>query len=173
MLFTCNDGFGNDSADFSGIADPVGTDGNISQDPEFCGAGSGNYGISNGSPCASANSGCGLMGAFVAGCGASAAPDPGLGIPTAFHVEQNFPNPFNPKTTISFALPQSGRTQVHVFDIAGRHVRTLLDEDLEASSHQISWTGDDDQGHPVSAGVYFYLVTSGSNRSVGRMALIK
>ncbi|MFT5314411.1 MAG: hypothetical protein ACI9UK_000231 [Candidatus Krumholzibacteriia bacterium] len=170
--FTCNDGWGNDSADFSGIPDPVGTDGNISQDPEFCAVG-GNYGIGSGSPCSAANSGCGIMGAIAEGCGASAAPDPTQGIPTVFHVEQNYPNPFNPKTTISFSLSKPGHTQVHVFDVAGRHVRTLLDEDLVANAHQVSWTGDDDQGRSVSAGVYFYLVTSGENRSVGRMALIK
>ncbi len=90
-----------------------------------------------------------------------------------FRVEQNYPNPFNPKTTIKFALPTAGPTQVNVFDVAGRHVRTLLDEDLVASSHQVTWSGDDDQGRGVSAGVYFYMVTSGANHSVGRMALIK
>ena len=91
----------------------------------------------------------------------------------AFRVDQNFPNPFNPKTTIQFALPSAGRTRVNIFDVAGRHVRSLLDEDLEASTHQVNWTGDDDNGRSVSAGVYFYMVTSGKSRSVGRMALIK
>ena len=52
-------------------------------------------------------------------------------------------------------------------------VRTLLDEDLAANTHQVNWTGDDDNGRTVSAGVYFYMVTSGESRSVGRMALIK
>ncbi len=90
-----------------------------------------------------------------------------------FQVDQNFPNPFNPKTTIQFALPKAGRTQINIFDIAGRHVRTLLDEELPANTHQVSWTGENDKGQNVAAGVYFYLVTSGDQRSVGRMALIK
>jgi len=180
---SCNDAYGNDNSDYSGQPDPTGTNGNISADPLFCGIpvgakdafdGTSAWGISTGSPCAADNSGgCGVIGAFTAGCGAAAVPDDNAGVPMAFLVEQNFPNPFNPKTTIRFALPSSGRTQVNIFDVAGRHVRTLLDEDLAASSHQVTWSGDDDRGRGVSAGVYFYMVTSGNDRQVGRMALVK
>jgi hypothetical protein len=88
-------------------------------------------------------------------------------------VKQNFPNPFNPRTTIQFALPNAGRTRVTVFDVAGHHVKTLLDEDLAAQTHQVVWTGDDDSGRGVAAGIYFYLVTNGNDRSVGRMAFVK
>ncbi len=173
-VLSCNNVFGNDNADYSGQADPTGTSGNISADPLFCNIGTANFGIGTASPCAAANSGgCGIIGAFAAGCGESAVPGEGTGVPLVFRVEQNYPNPFNPKTTIQFALPSAGRTQVDVFDVAGHHVRTLLDEDLEADTHQVSWTGDDDSGRTVSAGVYFYMVTSGDQRSVGRMALIK
>ncbi|MDX2473868.1 MAG: S8 family serine peptidase [Candidatus Krumholzibacteria bacterium] len=171
---SCNDVFGNDGADYSGQPDPTGSNGNISVDPVFCNAGTGSYGIATNSPCAVANSGsCGLIGALASGCGESAVPDENAGVPMAFRVDQNFPNPFNPKTTIQFALPSAGRTRVNIFDVAGRHVRTLLDDDLAANTHQVSWTGDDDSGRTVSAGVYFYMVTSGESRSVGRMALIK
>jgi flagellar hook assembly protein FlgD len=100
-------------------------------------------------------------------------PEDGNGVPTAFRVEQNFPNPFNPRTTIRFSLPTAGRTSVAVYDVAGRRVRTVLNEVLPAKVHEVSWTGDDDQGRQVAAGVYFYMVTSGDHRSVGRMALVK
>ena len=171
---TCNDAWGNDGANYSGQPDPTGSAGNISADPQFCNVGTGSYGIATGSPCAAAQSGgCGLIGALAAGCGESAVPDEGGVVPVAFRVEQNFPNPFNPQTTIRFALPAKGRTQVDIFDVAGRHVRSVLNADLEASTHEVTWAGDDDDGRGVSAGVYFYMVTSGSNRSVGRMALIK
>lgn len=179
---TCNDVFGNVGLNYSGQPDPTGTDGNISMNPEFCGVPAGKdafdgdsaYGIGLSSPCAAANSGgCGVIGAFAAGCGGAPAPDQDPVVPTAFRVEQAFPNPFNPKTTIRFAVSSPARTRVIIFDVAGHHVRTLLDKDLEVNLHQVSWTGDDDQGRGVSAGVYFYMVTSGSHRSVGRVALIK
>ncbi len=172
-ILSCNDTFGNDGANYSGQPGPTGTDGNISVDPLFCNSGAGDYGIATSSPCSAANSGCGLIGAYAAGCGESAVPDEDQILPLAFRVEQNFPNPFNPRTTIRFALPSAGRTRVNIFDVAGHHVRTLLDENLPASSHEVTWTGDDDQGRNVSAGVYFYMVSSGDSRSVGRMALIK
>jgi flagellar hook assembly protein FlgD len=57
--------------------------------------------------------------------------------------------------------------------VGGHRVRTLLQGSLPAGSHEVTWTGDDDAGRPVAAGVYFYLVAHGDERSVGRMALVK
>ncbi|MCK9995938.1 MAG: S8 family serine peptidase [Candidatus Krumholzibacteria bacterium] len=173
-VLSCNDTYGNTGADYSGVADPTGTDGNISLDPLFCNTGTGNFNLTTESPCTVANSGgCGLIGALTSGCGESPVPDDHAGIPAAFRVEQNFPNPFNPKTTIRFSLPAAGRTRVAIFDVAGHHVKTLIDEDLPAQAHQVVWTGEDDNGRGVAAGIYFYMVTNGADRSVGRMALVK
>jgi len=170
---SCNDTYGNTGADYSGIADPTGTAGNISLDPLFCNAAAGKYNVQPASPCAADNSGgCGLIGALASGCGESPVPEGGE-IPTAFHVDQNFPNPFNPRTTIRFELPAAAPTRVTVFDVAGHLVKTLLDEDLAARTHEVTWTGDDEKGRKVAAGIYFYMVTSGNERSVGRMALVK
>ena len=94
-------------------------------------------------------------------------------MPLAFRVEANYPNPFNPKTTIRFTLADPGRTTVAIFDVAGRLVKTLLNEDLPAQAHEVSWLGRDGKGRQVSAGVYFYQVTSGGHRATGSMALIK
>jgi subtilisin family serine protease len=174
--FVCNDVFSNASSDYSGMADPTGTDGNISVDPEFCDMAEGNYNLGADSLCSAENSGsCGLIGALGDGCGGdlSPVPDPDNSIPVAFKVEQNFPNPFNPSTTIRFALPSAAHTQVVIFDLAGRKVKTLVDDLLTAQSHEAVWTGKDDAGRAVSAGVYFYRVSSGEHLSVGRMALIK
>lgn len=171
---SCNDVFGNTGANYSGQPDPTGTNGNISEDPLFCNAAQGNYNLNAGSPCLAQNSGgCNLIGALPGGCGESPVPDPENGIPTVFRVEQNYPNPFNPKTTISFSLPESGRTSVVIFDLAGRKIRTVLDDVLPAQVHQVSWSGEDDNGRTVAAGVYFYKVSSGLHQSVGRMALVK
>ncbi len=170
---SCNDAFGNQGSAWTGIADPTGTNGNIAADPLFCDAAAGNFELQGTSPCRPGNSGtCGQIGALLGACYAVPVPGDQL-VPAAFRVEQNFPNPFNPKTTIRFALPAAAPTTVSIFDLAGRHVRTLLDEDLTAATHEVTWTGDDAQGQPVAAGVYFYEVVSGAHRAVGRMALVK
>jgi len=173
--FGCNDVFDNVGANYSGMTDPTGTNGNISADPMFCDSVAGDYGISEDSPCSIANSGgCGLIGALDVDCGdTSPAPDSEGLIPVAFRVEQNFPNPFNPSTTIRFALPSAAHTQVVIFDLAGRRVKTLVDGMLSAQVHEAIWTGEDDAGRDVSTGVYFYRVSSGDELAVGRMALIK
>lgn len=169
---TCNDVHGNQSAGWSGITDPTGTGGNIATDPLFCNAVTFNYELQSASPCRPANSGaCGQIGALLGACYAS--PVPGDVPGATFRVEQNFPNPFNPKTTIRFVLPANAHVTVAIYDIAGRHVRTLIDDDLEAATHDVTWTGDDTAGRPVAAGVYFYEVNSGDHRAVGRMALVK
>jgi hypothetical protein len=171
---SCNDIFGNATSDVGGFADPIGTDGNFSADPLFCGTGDDPFNLQNSSPCLPANSGgCGLIGALTSGCGTSPVLDPESGVPSTFVVQKAFPNPFNPKTTIRFSLPEAAQTSVVVYDVAGRRVRTLIDEVLPAQVHDVSWTGDDDGGRRVAAGVYFYMVKSGENMSVGRMALVK
>ncbi len=173
-VFSCNDVFGNAAADYSGMVDPTGTNGNIMEDPLFCDLAQGNYNVTAASPCDEDNSGsCGLIGALGAGCGLAPVPDPDSGTPIAFKVSQNFPNPFNPSTTIRFALPASAHTRVVIYDLAGHKVKTLVDDVMAAQVHDVVWTGRDDAGRSVSAGVYFYRVSSGEHFSVGRMALIK
>lgn len=172
-LLSCNDVFGNSGSNYSGVADPTGTNGNVSVDPAFCDAGAGDYRVAAASPCAPANSGgCGLIGALAV-CGLSPVPGTDGQVPAVFRVDQNFPNPFNPLTTIRFDLAAPGRTKVAIFDLVGRHVRTLLDEPLPAATHEVTWNGQDAKGRQVAAGIYFYMVTSGAESSVGRMALVK
>ena len=79
--------------------------------------------------------------------------------------------PLAPRTSIQFALPAAGRTQVNIFDGTGHHIRTILDKELTASNHLVYWTGNDDAGERVSPGTYFYMVTSGKSQSVGRLPL--
>jgi predicted outer membrane repeat protein len=171
---TCNDVYGNQNAAWSGVTDPTGTDGNIAVDPLFCDAAGGNFGLQAASACRPENSGaCGLIGAMLGACFVSEVPGGDGLTPAAFRVEQCFPNPFNPQTTIRFALPAAAHTTVSIFDVAGRHVKTLVDADLDARTHDVVWTGDDARGQSVAAGVYFYEVSGGGHRAVGRMALVK
>ncbi len=66
-----------------------------------------------------------------------------------------FPNPFNPSTSIKFSLAAAGRTHVAVYDIAGRKLAVLVDGHLEAGPQELIWEGRDQEGHPMSSGVYF------------------
>lgn len=169
---TCNNVFGNSGAAYGGVTDPTGTNGNIAADPLFCDRDADDYRIQVGSPCSPDESGaCGLIGALDVCDSANSVADPAA--PLAFRIEANFPNPFNPSTTIRFATPAAARTTVVVYDLKGRLIKQLLDADLPASAHAVQWHGDDHRGRSVATGVYFYRVTSGEHTAVGRMALIK
>jgi hypothetical protein len=94
-------------------------------------------------------------------------------IPQPARLSQNVPNPFNPMTTISFSLPESGPTTLTVYDVAGKRVKTLVNQDTAAGDHQVTWRGADDTGRQVSAGVYLYELVSGSVHEVKRMTLVR
>jgi hypothetical protein len=72
----------------------------------------------------------------------------------------SYPNPFNRQATIEFELTAPGRVRVEVFDIGGRLVATLIDEDRRGGPHQVTWHGRSQSGRPVSSGVYFYRVSA-------------
>jgi hypothetical protein len=95
------------------------------------------------------------------------------GGPESGFLMTNFPNPFNPTTTIRFQLPAGGRTTLDVYDVLGRRVRVLLDEHLSPGMHSIVWDGKDDQLRVLAGGVYLYRL-SGSGVAAGRtMMLLK
>jgi len=84
------------------------------------------------------------------------------------------PNPFNPSTTISFALPEDGRARVQVFDLSGRLVRTLADRAFDAGTHALTWDGKDDRGAPAASGVYFLRMESAGNaRDTAKVVLLR
>lgn len=84
-----------------------------------------------------------------------------------------FPNPFNPQTTIRFQLPAAGRTQLQVFDLAGRLVRTLIDGNLAAGGHEAVWDGRDAGGREVSSGSYLARLAVGGRVESARMGLVR
>jgi hypothetical protein len=93
--------------------------------------------------------------------------------PPSFSLSQNAPNPFNPTTHIAFTLPQPGDTKLAVYDITGRHVRTLLKKHLPVGTHTAIWDGTDDSGRRVATGVYIYRVSAEGQSLVRRMTLIR
>jgi len=74
---------------------------------------------------------------------------------------KNYPNPFNPRTTVEFTLSRDARATLHVYDVQGRMVRTLLDSHVAAGRHSITWDGKDEVGLPAASGVYFLRLQAG------------
>ena len=68
---------------------------------------------------------------------------------------QNFPNPFNPVTTVSYSIAEEGPVEIVVYDVGGRIVRTLVDDLREAGRYSVPWDGRNDAGQPLASGVYF------------------
>lgn len=94
-------------------------------------------------------------------------------IPSKFALHNNYPNPFNPVTTISFDLPEEIYTEVAVYNMMGQKVRTLHSGNMTAGSHHIFFDGVDDQNQRLGSGVYFYRVVAGEFQATKKMMLIK
>ena len=84
------------------------------------------------------------------------------------------PNPFNPTTSISYDVPAGGaQVTLRVYDATGGLVRPLVEEERPAGTHAVTWDGRNATGTPVSSGVYFYRMVSGSFSESRRMVLLK
>ncbi len=104
--------------------------------------------------------------------------DQTVGVPTTeaaggLALAQSRPQPFSGATAIEFRLPASGRAMLGVYDVRGRHVTTLVDGDLPAGPHTVTWNGTDTNGKRVSPGLYFYQVTHGGQTVTRRTTLVK
>jgi len=86
---------------------------------------------------------------------------------------KNYPNPFNPETTIEFNMPSRGVATVEVFNIKGQLVNTILNEEVTAGEHRVTWSGFDTKGNNVTSGVYFYRVQTDGESLVNKMLLLK
>jgi photosystem II stability/assembly factor-like uncharacterized protein len=89
-------------------------------------------------------------------------------IPGRFALETNYPNPFNPSTTISYSLPHSENVTLKVYDMLGREVAALVDGRKEAGNHSVSWQADN-----FASGVYFYQLRSGGFVQVRKLLLLR
>ncbi len=94
-----------------------------------------------------------------------------IGVP--LRLEQNHPNPFNPRTEIKFALETDGRVDLKVFDVNGRLVRTLVADSMPAGEHRVIWEGRDQKGNSVGSGVYLYRLSANGEVKSRTMVLIK
>jgi hypothetical protein len=94
-------------------------------------------------------------------------------IPTVTRLEGNYPNPFNPTTTIRFAVKEPGQIAINVYNLKGQLVKTLIDSNLKAGYHSIAWNGKDNSGKSVSSGVYLYRMQTNGFNQTRKMMLMK
>jgi hypothetical protein len=99
--------------------------------------------------------------------------EPIEGIPAIFSLDQNYPNPFNPSTQIRFTIPEHNNVTLEVFDVTGRKVATLLNEERGAGRYTVVWDGRNASGQSVSSGMYLYRITAGSFEETKRMVFVK
>ena len=97
---------------------------------------------------------------------------PALGGELTFGVE-NFPNPFNPTTTIRYSLPEVSEVRLAIYNVLGQQVRVLVDAVEDAGIYSVKWDGRDAFGHEVTTGMYLYRLEAGSNLAVRKMMLVK
>ncbi len=159
------------------IADQEGVNGNVAADPRFCRRGSLDepdlrFGVAADSPCLPANSGgCDLIGVFGQSCDT---PLPVPDVPTvACVLETPAPNPFNPITTIRFAVRESGHARLDVYDLTGRRVATLVDGTVAAGGHEATWRGLDVSGRRVASGVYLCRLVAGGLTQTRSLTMVK
>ncbi|MFC1629524.1 FlgD immunoglobulin-like domain containing protein, partial [Gemmatimonadota bacterium] len=94
-------------------------------------------------------------------------------VPKDFELLQNYPNPFNGETMIRFQLPAQERVQLYVYNIRGQRVATIIDEQMDAGYHRITWNGRNDDGRKVGSGVYIYLIQAGPHRQSKKLTYVK
>jgi cellulose/xylan binding protein with CBM9 domain/flagellar hook capping protein FlgD len=93
--------------------------------------------------------------------------------PLPFALTGNYPNPFNPSTTIDFSLHETGFTELTIYNLSGQKIRELVSGTLSSGHHSVVWNGLNDSGFPVSAGLYLSRLTMGDAVTTGRMMLVK
>lgn len=187
-------GVGGDYAvytDGSGWGGHSGGDGKISADPMFVGPDTGNFYLSEASTSIDAATPFVLsgqdtiykissmeyvgdapdMGAYEAGL--VSAIDDFSPLPQGYALEVNYPNPFNPTTTIPFSISVPGHVQISIYNTAGQKVVTVVNRPYAAGNHKVVWNGSDRFGLPVSSGVYFLSMRAGDFVAVRRITFVK
>ena len=96
-----------------------------------------------------------------------------LAVPEEYGLSQNYPNPFNPSTTISFSLPVEGNVVLNIYDITGRIVATLVNDNMSSGYHSVNWDGVDMVGENVSAGLFIYSLHAEGVALTRKMVLMK
>jgi hypothetical protein len=94
-------------------------------------------------------------------------------IPDTYHLFQNYPNPFNPVTTFRYNLPEDALINITIYDMMGRQIKTLINDQQAAGFKSVQWHASNDAGQPISTGIYLYTIQAGSYRQTKKMVLLK
>ena len=169
---SCNVFFGNGSGD-AWCGDDLG--GNVVADPLFCNPGGVERTVADSSPCLPANNSCGVtIGGVAIDCDEVTGLEEPQIASAMYSLHQASPNPFNPRTCITFELPRREAVTLRVFDLTGRMVKTLIDIEIFAQGRQeVIWLGRDDGGRQCASGTYFYRLEVGNYVQTKKMVLIK
>jgi hypothetical protein len=92
---------------------------------------------------------------------------------TDFRLIGNYPNPFNPSTTIVFSVAKETQVILKVYDVLGREVKTLIEKRFQRGKYEFKWNGDDSRGNKVKSGVYFVEMVSGNYHAIIKTSLLK
>jgi hypothetical protein len=93
--------------------------------------------------------------------------------PFTYSIDSNYPNPFNPQTTISFNLIEPAQTRVLIYNVLGQKIKTLVNEYLSSGQYSYIWDGRTDLGIEAASGVYLYRIESGSFAQTKKMTLMR
>ncbi len=93
--------------------------------------------------------------------------------PRKFQLGQNYPNPFNPVTTLHYDLSEYSVVKITIYDMLGREVKTLINQNQDAGYRSVIWNATNNYGKPVSAGIYLYQIQAGEYISTKKMVLLK
>ena len=94
-------------------------------------------------------------------------------LPTVYALHQNYPNPFNPVTNLSYDLPEDAMVNITIYDVMGKSIRTLVNSPQSAGYRSLHWNATNDNGQPVSAGLYIYSIQAGQFNQTKKMILLK
>ncbi|MBN2829333.1 MAG: choice-of-anchor J domain-containing protein [Candidatus Cloacimonetes bacterium] len=94
-------------------------------------------------------------------------------VPVVTELKGNYPNPFNPETTINYSVKNDGPVSLDIYNVRGQKVRTLVNDVQKSGNHTVVWNGTDNNGKVVSSGVYFYKMSAGNYNQTKKMMLMK
>ena len=93
--------------------------------------------------------------------------------PFSFYLDQNFPNPFNLETSVSFALSKASHIKLSIYNILGQKIKTLIDKNMNVGNHVFRWDSRDNSGNTVTSGIYFYRIEAKEFSQMKKMILMK
>ena len=94
-------------------------------------------------------------------------------LPNDFILYQNYPNPFNPSTKIDYYIPKTTFVSLTIYDLMGRQIRNLIEEEQINGNHSVTWDGTNDENQKVSSSIYFYKLETKENKIIRKMVFLK